>query len=69
MYIVAKPNEIMYWNDYFKIIFVMNINNILKELYSLDPELKKHEQDLVIIINKLLKSRPDTKFDEKFAKL
>lgn len=44
------------------------IDQILKELYELDSELKNHEPELIRIINEILKSRPDTKFDENFAK-
>jgi len=44
------------------------INKILNDLYAIDPKLKSHEQELIKIINKLLISRPDTKFDASFAK-
>jgi len=45
-----------------------DIKQILNDLYMIDPELKNHEKDLVKIINNLLESRPNTKFDEKFVK-
>ena len=44
------------------------IEKILKDLYLIDPELKNYEKDLLEIINKILSSRPNTKFDEKFAR-
>ncbi|MFH1522206.1 MAG: hypothetical protein ABIE43_00110 [Patescibacteria group bacterium] len=44
------------------------IQNILNDLYMIDPGLKNHEEKLIKIINKLLESRPDTKFDKAFAK-
>ncbi|MFH1427180.1 MAG: hypothetical protein ABIG60_01470 [Patescibacteria group bacterium] len=44
------------------------IQNILNDLYQHDPELKKEEKYLIKIINNLIKTRPDTKFDENFAR-
>ncbi len=44
-----------------------NINQILNDLYIIDKDLKKHEKELVKIIKELIKSQPDTKFNEKFA--
>ncbi|OGY44357.1 MAG: hypothetical protein A3J62_04115 [Candidatus Buchananbacteria bacterium RIFCSPHIGHO2_02_FULL_38_8] len=44
------------------------VNQILNELYELDGSLKKHEKELIKIINKILVSKPDTKFDQAFAK-
>ncbi|MFH1822109.1 MAG: hypothetical protein ABH830_00225 [Patescibacteria group bacterium] len=43
------------------------IQNILNDLYQYDPELKKEEKHLIKIINNLIKTRPNTKFDENFA--
>ncbi|MDD5071296.1 MAG: hypothetical protein PHQ42_01010 [Patescibacteria group bacterium] len=43
------------------------IKKILDDLYLIDPELKKYEKDLAEMIKKILESRPNTKFDEKFA--
>jgi len=40
----------------------------LEELYALDPELKLHERSLLQIIQHILETRPDTKFDETFAR-
>jgi hypothetical protein len=45
-----------------------NINEILKELYAIDPELKKYEDRLKMIVEKFLEAKPDTKFDEAFAR-
>lgn len=44
------------------------INQILKELYQLDPDLKKYESELIKVINKILISKPNTRFDKAFAK-
>lgn len=40
---------------------------ILSDLYALDPGLKDQEELLIKLINELLVSRPDTKFDARFA--
>ncbi len=40
---------------------------ILEDLYALDPGLKKQEQELIRIINKLIESRPSSKLDRGFA--
>jgi hypothetical protein len=45
-----------------------DIKIILKDLYLLDPEFKNHEEELMRIIKDILESKPDTKFDKKFAK-
>lgn len=45
-----------------------NIKQILIELYELEPALKNNEEQLVLIVQKLLSSKPDTKFDKAFAK-
>ena len=44
-----------------------DINQILNELFMLDPELKKNEDDVRKIVEKLLESNPETKFDREFA--
>lgn len=44
-----------------------NIEQILKDLYLLDPELKEHEAEIKKIVTKLLESQPDIKLDQKFA--
>ncbi|NUM25368.1 MAG: hypothetical protein HUU49_01955 [Candidatus Buchananbacteria bacterium] len=43
------------------------IKTILAELYQLDPELKKYEPDLIRIVSEIIKVKPNTKFDKKFA--
>ncbi len=45
-----------------------DIRQILDELYAMDKNLKKHEAELVEIINTLIASRPQVKFDESFKK-
>jgi len=44
------------------------IKIILDDLYKIDSSLRDYETQVVQIINELLVSRPDTKFDEKFAR-
>ena len=43
-----------------------DIQSILKDLYMIDPELKKQEKDLEKLIEQLLKSKPDIKVDTFF---
>ena len=43
------------------------IKKFLEDLYKLDPSLKKKENDLINLINKMLETRPNAKLDEKFA--
>lgn len=43
------------------------IDEILKDLYLIDAGFMNHEQELRKIIANLLESKPDTKFDKKFA--
>lgn len=43
------------------------IQEILNDLYNIDPSFKSREQELINIINKLLAAKPDVKFDERFA--
>ena len=44
-----------------------NIKKILDDLYAIDPKLKPYERQLITMIEKLLASRPDTKFNKRFA--
>jgi hypothetical protein len=43
------------------------VQAILNDLYQIDKELKNYENDLIPMIKKLIESKPDTKFDEKFT--
>ena len=43
------------------------LNLILQELYSWNPDLKKREIELINLINKMVEAKPDTKFDKSFA--
>ncbi len=43
------------------------IQEILIDLYSLDPVFKQHEADVVRLVEALIKAKPDTKFDNQFA--
>ncbi|MCL5666294.1 MAG: hypothetical protein M1383_00770 [Patescibacteria group bacterium] len=43
------------------------IQQILLDLYKIDPNFKQHEAKIAIIIKEVLLAKPDTKFDEKFA--
>ncbi len=42
------------------------IKKTLAEIYTLNPELKKHEKDLLKIIKEFTKNKPKTKFTKKF---
>lgn len=42
------------------------IQQLLAELYQLEPQLKNQEQELIKIINHMLKEKPQTRFDENF---
>lgn len=44
------------------------IKNILNDLYAIDPELRKYEKTLEKLVAELLAMKPDTKFDEVFAR-
>jgi len=44
-----------------------DIKKILEDLYQLDSSFKQHEEALVSLIENILKSKPDTKFDAAFA--
>lgn len=45
------------------------INEILTDLYNLDPSFKQYEGRLKELIVKLLEAKPDTKFDYQFAQM
>ena len=40
---------------------------ILDDLYKIDPALKAKEADIIKIITEYMATKPDTKFDKKFA--
>lgn len=42
------------------------IQQILNDLYALDPEFRKQEKELVKIIESLLRSKPEARVDENF---
>jgi len=44
------------------------IRQILNDIYMIDNSLRDKEKDLIKIIEELASSRPNTKFDENFAK-
>lgn len=44
------------------------LKSILSDLYAIDPLLKQDEQQLITIVKKLLESRPNTKFNQQFAR-
>jgi len=44
------------------------INNILKDLYFLDPEFKQYEKELVPLIREFIHAKPDTAFDIAWAR-
>ena len=43
-----------------------DIKNILEDLYTVDDSLRKYESQLIDLIDKLLKSKPNIKFDKNF---
>jgi len=43
-----------------------NIKNILEDLYSVDSNLRQHEDDLIKIIKTLLAARPKAEYDQAF---
>ena len=45
-----------------------NLDQIIAELVALDPALKARETELRAAVAKLLDAKPDTKFDQEFAK-
>lgn len=44
------------------------LQQILSELYAIDPKLREHEDKLIILITRLLETKPDTKLDKRFVK-
>ncbi len=47
---------------------MIHIEQILSELYVLDPDLKKFDSELRVLVLKMAESRPDIKPDLEFAK-
>ncbi len=43
------------------------LKKILSELYSLEPSLKEREADLIVLVQKMISSKPSLKFDAAFA--
>jgi hypothetical protein len=43
------------------------IENILNDLYKIDPQFKAHEKELTSLVSELILNKPDTHFDEAFA--
>ncbi len=43
------------------------LKNILEDLYSFYPDLKKHEKELKELVLKMIENKPEIKFDESFA--
>ena len=43
------------------------IQTLLKDLYEIDPKLKNHEEELIPLIETLLKNKPDMKPDKRFV--
>ncbi|MBI4363757.1 MAG: hypothetical protein HY545_02815 [Candidatus Doudnabacteria bacterium] len=46
---------------------INQIEQILRELYQIDPSLQQHEEQVIAAISRILEARPDTKFDQVFA--
>jgi len=44
-----------------------NISEIIAELMKFEPELKKYEKELTMVVKALIESKPNTKFDQNFA--
>ncbi len=44
----------------------VNINDILQELYALDPDLRQKESEIQKIIERMIKNRPEIQIDESF---
>lgn len=44
-----------------------NIEQILQDLYTIDPKLKEHEEKLRVIISKLLESKPQVEINPEFV--
>lgn len=45
---------------------MQNIENILEEIYKIEPALKNREEELIKIINSLIDLKPEIKIDENF---
>jgi hypothetical protein len=45
-----------------------SLNEILEDLFMIDPSLKKHKKDVSRIVQAMLQAQPDTQFDETFAR-
>lgn len=45
----------------------VQLDNLLAELYEIDPSLKNYGDSLRSLVLEMLASKPDTKFDEEFA--
>lgn len=45
-----------------------SIQKILDDLYTIDPSLREHEEKLTHALSVIIESKPDTKFDEAFAR-
>lgn len=45
----------------------IQLDNLLAELYEIDPSLKKYGDSLRPLVLEMINSKPDTKFDEAFA--
>jgi hypothetical protein len=43
------------------------IQNVLDDLFKIDPQFKAHEKELRTLVSELLLAKPDTHFDEHFA--
>ncbi len=46
----------------------LEIQQLLNELYAIDPGLKEHEQEVIAAIKKLQESRPDVPLDDQFIR-
>lgn len=46
----------------------MNTQDIIRELIAIDPSLAEHERDLPALIEQFVAAKPDTRFDEAFAR-
>lgn len=46
---------------------MLNIDQIIAELYEIDPTLKEHDAAIRKIITEFVAKKPDTKFDKAFA--
>lgn len=47
---------------------MQSANTIYDELVALDPSLAQHKQEIMKAIQALLAEKPDTKFDQAFAR-